>query len=666
MADRNSTLLSNGLSADPFCQTPVYEFHVDNTHIMRRRQDDWINATHILKVADYDKPARTRILEREVQKGIHEKVQGGYGKYQGTWVPLHEGRLLAERNNVLGKLLPIFDYKPGAVSPPQAPKHQTAASTKGPRVSKASQVKRNNMPPPKQMMEDPYDGISAQLNDDESMDRSEIGSESFMAEEEMLYGQQSGPRKRNKRGPDPTLHDQQHTLYADNLLDYFLLSTNDRHYSMHPPQPPEGFVVNRPIDDQGHTALHWGAAMGDLTTMRMFINRGARIDVPNVRGETPLIRAVLFTNNFEKQSLPEVVDILRDTIMQQDRFGATVLHHIAMTTKSSSRKKSARYYFTILLTKLRSLLGQQDFMRFLERCDDNGDTAVHLLARENARRCVRIFLAHDVNVHIPNNKNETASEILHRSHHYRNGDFGMASSSPVQPSSTAGPVNGLDGAGYASQGNSLTTNHHNNSQYETQSARSFSTSFGPTVNDKALHLTLTMEDEIRQVEESLTEVTRLIDQTTNERKLINQKLIQASLEENANNNDHYEMEMRQLSETNAFLVAANESLLEQDQHGLLHSEVAHQESNIPSEIQTRITNGIITSEDEIATKLETAHALANAQARRRELCKELVLAQAEAGMTEKGELYKRLIAESLNRSPEAVVELVPELLEEFE
>lgn len=50
---------------------------------MRRRYDNYVNATHILKVADYDKPARTRILEREVQKGTHEKIQGGYGKYQG-------------------------------------------------------------------------------------------------------------------------------------------------------------------------------------------------------------------------------------------------------------------------------------------------------------------------------------------------------------------------------------------------------------------------------------------------------------------------------------------------------------------------------------------------------------------------------------------------------
>jgi KilA-N domain len=51
--------------------------------VMRRRHDDWINATHILKAAGFDKPARTRILEREVQKEVHEKVQGGYGKYQG-------------------------------------------------------------------------------------------------------------------------------------------------------------------------------------------------------------------------------------------------------------------------------------------------------------------------------------------------------------------------------------------------------------------------------------------------------------------------------------------------------------------------------------------------------------------------------------------------------
>lgn len=62
---------------------PVYEMICKGVAVMRRREDSYLNATQILKVADFDKPQRTRILEREVQRGEHEKVQGGYGKYQG-------------------------------------------------------------------------------------------------------------------------------------------------------------------------------------------------------------------------------------------------------------------------------------------------------------------------------------------------------------------------------------------------------------------------------------------------------------------------------------------------------------------------------------------------------------------------------------------------------
>ena len=69
-------------------------------------------------------------MEREVQKGVHEKIQGGYGKYQGTWIPLHEGRNLAEKNGILHKISKIFDYVAGERSPPPAPKHTTAASAK--------------------------------------------------------------------------------------------------------------------------------------------------------------------------------------------------------------------------------------------------------------------------------------------------------------------------------------------------------------------------------------------------------------------------------------------------------------------------------------------------------------------------------------------------------
>jgi regulatory protein SWI6 len=39
----------------------------------------------LIKIAGIEKGKRTKILEKEVQGERHEKVQGGYGKYQGTW-----------------------------------------------------------------------------------------------------------------------------------------------------------------------------------------------------------------------------------------------------------------------------------------------------------------------------------------------------------------------------------------------------------------------------------------------------------------------------------------------------------------------------------------------------------------------------------------------------
>ena len=67
----------------------VYECMVRGIAVMRRRADSYVNATQILKVAGVEKGRRTKILEKEILPGKHEIVQGGYGKYQGTWyVPI--------------------------------------------------------------------------------------------------------------------------------------------------------------------------------------------------------------------------------------------------------------------------------------------------------------------------------------------------------------------------------------------------------------------------------------------------------------------------------------------------------------------------------------------------------------------------------------------------
>ncbi|KAJ2065850.1 Transcription factor mbp1 [Coemansia sp. S2] len=90
---------------------------------MLRRKDSYVNVTQILKCAQYDKPQRTRFLEREIHTGVHEKIQGGYGKYQGTWVPLSRAISLAQELNIYESLKPLFEYNPGpGDSTPTAPR----------------------------------------------------------------------------------------------------------------------------------------------------------------------------------------------------------------------------------------------------------------------------------------------------------------------------------------------------------------------------------------------------------------------------------------------------------------------------------------------------------------------------------------------------------------
>lgn len=75
----------SGIYAAVYSGVSVYETICRDVPVMKRMLDGYMNATQILKVAGFPKPKRTKILEREVLFGEYEKIQGGYGKYQGTW-----------------------------------------------------------------------------------------------------------------------------------------------------------------------------------------------------------------------------------------------------------------------------------------------------------------------------------------------------------------------------------------------------------------------------------------------------------------------------------------------------------------------------------------------------------------------------------------------------
>ncbi|KAJ7577062.1 transcription factor [Mycena floridula] len=99
-----------------YSSVQVYECMIRSIAVMRRRGDSYVNATQILKVAGVDKGRRTKILEKEILPGKHEIVQGGYGKYQGTWIPLERGRDIALQYGVAPLLAPLFDFTPSTSS----------------------------------------------------------------------------------------------------------------------------------------------------------------------------------------------------------------------------------------------------------------------------------------------------------------------------------------------------------------------------------------------------------------------------------------------------------------------------------------------------------------------------------------------------------------------
>jgi len=244
--------------------------------------------------------------------------------------------------------------------------------------------------------------------------------------------------------------------YSDELLDYFMSSGGGDlpTFLLH---PPPDFNVNEIIDDEAHTAFHWAAAMGDLRVLELLLHAGADITQVNARGETPLMRAVLFTNNYDRKSFPRLVELLRATIQHTDKFRSSVFHHIAATTLSRNKCIAARYYADVLLQKMTEIYPMADITVQLNGQDQEGDTALTIAARNGAKKLIRSLLAYNTDPHIQNAQGQTADELIVEvekrkayAHAHQPG-YHHSSSSPYQPhlplpavpgSPKSGPISG--------------------------------------------------------------------------------------------------------------------------------------------------------------------------------------------------------------------------------
>jgi len=164
--------------------------------------------------------------------------------------------------------------------------------------------------------------------------------------------------------------------------------------------PPHDIEVNCVIDDEGHTALHWATALSRLPILRGLLNHGADIHRLNLRGESALIRAVLFTNNFDMQNFTIILDSLRKTIFTPDMNKRTILHHIALTAGVRGRVQASKYYLKCLL----DWLSQHHALNatFLNSQDKHGDTALNIAARIGYQYMVESLIKIGADVDIAN------------------------------------------------------------------------------------------------------------------------------------------------------------------------------------------------------------------------------------------------------------------------
>ena len=599
----------------------------------------------------------------------------------GTWIPLPDGKDLAVKNGVYEKLRPIFDYVPGDRSPPPAPKHATAASAK-PRAPRAPAQPRRQ--PVHSQVQPDYDAMDTSMRDEQTPDNATAVSES--AYRDYDNSQYINSHKRRRVEDPMSQADKEHQLWADDLLDYFMLQDSATDGMPPAPAPPATANLNRPIDDKGHTALHWAAAMGDIEVVKDLVRRGANIDVQSKNGETPLMRAVIFTNSHDRQNMDKLAGLLIRTVNMQEWFGNTVFHHIANTTQRKSKYLCARYYVDCLLNKMAEILSPDQVEQILNRTDQNGDTAITIAARYGARKCVRSLMGRNAAVDIVNTVGETADQLIvqlnqrrqERVHHGRqlsSSPFQADGGNPtlggaVQPpafSSNGIPFDPL--VPHSSINGGSSSNLNGTAEfYKSDAALAITSNIMPTVFTKVKTLASTLDAEIAEKDAELAEAERVLAIRRAEIETLKKRADEIRIKEMAQMNgvdgefesdDALEQELAELENECRVLTEQEEALALRK---LLNQEISKsQHDTDPADEQEEETL--------LHTKLTQARLLGTFLRERKELVDQMVQHLSVAGLGDgeiRKEQYMRLLAGALSLGMEHVEALLPEVVAELE
>lgn len=234
--------------------------------------------------------------------------------------------------------------------------------------------------------------------------------------------------------------------YARMILDYFVSeSTQVPDFLLN---PPEDFDANVVIDDDGHTALHWACAMGRMRIVKLLLSAGADIFRANSMGQTPLMRSVMFTNNYDLRKFPELFELLHRSTINIDRNDRTVFHYVVDIALQKGKTHAARYYIETILARLSNY--PKEVADILNFQDEEGETALSLAARARSKRLVKILLDNGGDPKVVNRDGKTAEDYILEDERFRESDLLLTG---------AGQVTG-EGQGVHQSGPAGTGIHH--------------------------------------------------------------------------------------------------------------------------------------------------------------------------------------------------------------
>ena len=546
-----------------YADTEVYECYVrgQETHVvMRRVRDDWVNITQVFKIGNFSKNQRTKILEKESSLVQHEKVQGGYGRFQGTWVPRQHARAIVDKYKISDAVADcIINFVPDPMNPPPTRSKNSVLRRASPGRKIASPSSYNKTTPKKKAHYDsaamgstakksgkkgtfrnanpsPLQGVVFQTPQQSYMGSQSTGTfngqgqfgntgnstlpgagpggigggagmgggggnsssfgvsvsgnstishissnetpqtNGYSASQKPLqfypvptsvrppssnsntlqfangngdvtmpstfvneHGgrKKTGTKKGGKKKPtastflnfvpeapgasgttpdfsmqsvDPqsvpvSQSDSSQQFSGPDQIPSRMIQTpppigveeyknlilqtlssevnaNDEAYSL-PVQlfyPPQDFDVDFLIDDQGHTSLHWAAAMANIPLLQLLLNANANALHYNTKGFNAVTKALFYNNNFKNNSFHSLLSAMKICLITPDNNGRLPLHYLVELSVNKSKDPAIINTYTETLLQV---LGNEGYslLEIALNCQDQiGNTPLHLAA----------------------------------------------------------------------------------------------------------------------------------------------------------------------------------------------------------------------------------------------------------------------------------------------